>query len=253
MSEPAKRTIRRAAENLDIFQPLTRSTLHEGVYEQICAALMDGRLRPGQRISLRKLAAAMNTSPMPVREAVRRLEASHVLEIRPGNVLAVPLPTDEQLVEIRDIRVSLEGLAAELAVENISARAIERVAHLAREMKAPNRQHDLVSFLAMNREFHFTIYEAAGRPILTSIIKSLWLRVAPFFFEICRSRGHVEFSIEQHDRAVVALQQRDPRGARDAIVNDITGAAERIQVYLSVRPLVENTEPLFRETRHKAN
>jgi DNA-binding GntR family transcriptional regulator len=253
MSETAKKPVGTRVQNLDAFQPLTRSTLHEGVYEQICAALMDGRLRPGQRISLRKLAAAMNTSPMPVREAVRRLEASHVLEIRPGNVLAVPMPTDEQLVEIRDIRVSLEGLAAELAVANISSRAIERVAHLAKEMKAPNQQHDLVSFLAMNREFHFTIYEAAGRPILTSIIKSLWLRVAPFFFEICRSRGHVEFSIEQHDRAVAALEKKDSRGARDAIVNDIMGAAERIHVYLSARPLVENTEPLFGGPRHKAN
>jgi DNA-binding GntR family transcriptional regulator len=47
--------------------------------DRFARPLLDGPLRPGQRISLRKLAVAMNTSPMPVREAVRRLEASHVL------------------------------------------------------------------------------------------------------------------------------------------------------------------------------
>lgn len=255
MSEFAKNRVRGSVEKLETFQPLTRSTLHEGVYEQICAALMDGRLRPGQRISLRKLAIAMNTSPMPVREAVRRLEASHVLELRPGNVLAVPFPTDEELSEIRDIRMSLEGLAAELAVERISAKSIDHVSRLAAEMKAPKHQHDMVSFLAMNRDFHFTIYEAAGRPILTSIIKSLWLRVAPFFFEICRSRGHVEFSIEQHDKVVAALKQRDAAGARDAIVNDIKAAAERIHLYLSSRPIAAHTveEPFFGAAGNKGN
>jgi DNA-binding GntR family transcriptional regulator len=222
--------------SLDSLPPLVRSTLHEGVYEQICASLMDGRLRPGQRMSLRKLAGAMNTSPMPVREAVRRLEASHILEIRAGNTLVVPLPSDAQLTEIRDIRISLEGLAAELAAARISARDVARAAELAAEMKAPKHQHDLVSFLAMNRDFHFTIYEAAGRPIMTSIIKSLWLRVAPFFFEICRSRGHVDFSNEQHTRAVEALERGDGAAARDAIVSDISTAAERIHQYLSSQP-----------------
>jgi DNA-binding GntR family transcriptional regulator len=103
-------------------------------------------------------------------------------------------------------------------------------------MRAPKHQHDLVSFLAMNRDFHFLIYEAAGRPILTSMIRSLWLRVAPFFFEICRSQGHVEFSNEQHHKAVAALKRRDAAAARAAIVSDIAGAAERIHLYLSKTP-----------------
>jgi len=171
-----------------------------------------------------------------VREAMRRLEASHVLELRPGNYLAVPFPTDAQLLEIRDIRMSLEGLAAELATSEISRKDLDRAAELAAEMRAPKHQHDLVSFLGMNRDFHFLIYEAAGRPILTSMIKSLWLRVAPFFFEICRSQGHVEFSNEQHHKAVAALKRRDAAAARAAIVSDIAGAAERIHLYLSKTP-----------------
>jgi hypothetical protein len=57
-----------------------------------------------------------------------------------------------------------------------------------------------------------------------------------FFFEICRRQGHVEFSNEQHHKAVAALKRRDAAAARAAIVSDIAGAAERIHLYLSKAP-----------------
>jgi DNA-binding GntR family transcriptional regulator len=219
---------RRSEDLTDTFRPVARATLQESIYEQVCAALMDGRLRPGQKISLRSLATAMDTSPMPVREALRRLEASHVLELRSGGVLAVPAPSPDELQEIREIRVSLEGLAAERAAARMTRKQQERTARLAREMHLFASGKDLTGFLAMNREFHFSIYEAAGSPLLLSIIKSLWLRIAPFFFAICRLHGHVDFSIEQHDRAVQALLLRDGAGARAAIQADIERAASHI-------------------------
>jgi DNA-binding GntR family transcriptional regulator len=222
---------RRSEDLSDTFRPVARATLQEGVYDQVCAALMDGRLRPGQRISLRSLAAAMNTSPMPVREALRRLEAGHVLELRAGGVLAVPHPSREELLEIRDIRMSLEGLAAEQAAARMTRKELDRTARLGGAMRR-HGSHDVSTFLAMNREFHFAIYDAAHSPLLLSMIKSLWLRVAPFFFAICRHHGHVAFSIEQHDRAVQALLRRDGGAARRAIEADIERAAERIGALL---------------------
>jgi DNA-binding GntR family transcriptional regulator len=195
---------------------------------------MDGRLRPGQKISLRSLATAMSTSPMPVREALRRLEAGHVLEVREGGVLAVPAPSPDELQEIREIRVSLEGLAAERAAARMTRKQQDRTARLAREMHLyAGDPKDLTGFLAMNRDFHFSIYEAAESPLLLSIIKSLWLRIAPFFFAICQVHGHVDFSIEQHDRAVQALLARDGAGARTAIQADIERAASRIGTLLA--------------------
>jgi DNA-binding GntR family transcriptional regulator len=143
----------------------------------------------------------------------------------------------EHIANLGDrIRISLEGLAAELATSEISPKDLDRAAELGAEMKAPKHQHDLMSFVGMNRDFHFLIYEAAGRPILTSMIKSLWLRIAPFFFEICRSQGHVEFSNEPHLKAVAALKRRDAAAVRAAIVSDISGAAERIHLCLSKTP-----------------
>jgi DNA-binding GntR family transcriptional regulator len=127
--------------------------------------------------------------------------------------------------------MSLEGLAAEQAAARMTKKELERTARLGGAMRRDGRS-DVSTFLAMNREFHFAIYDAARSPLLLSMIKSLWLRVAPFFFAICSHHGHVAFSIEQHDRALQALLRRDGIGARRAIEADIERAAERIGALL---------------------
>ena len=111
-----------------------KRTLQVEVYERMCAALMEGRLRPGQRISIRNLAGAMNTSPMPIREAVKRLEAIHVIELNPGRVITVAKLSAPELKEIRDIRISLEGLAGRSATVQISAREIVALTRMAHDM-----------------------------------------------------------------------------------------------------------------------
>jgi DNA-binding GntR family transcriptional regulator len=217
----------------DVVETRTR-TLQVEVYERMCAALMDGRLRPGQRISIRNLAAAMNTSPMPIREAIKRLEAIHVIELNPGRVITVAKLTTQELKEIRDIRISLEGLAGRYATEQISTRGIAALKRMAQDMHRQwESTTDISRMLRANKEFHFGIYQAAQRPILVTMIKTLWIRVAPFFYEICRNKGHVDFSIEQHLKIVEALRRRDPDGVAEGIAADINRAADQLLKHTS--------------------
>jgi DNA-binding GntR family transcriptional regulator len=195
---------------------------------------MEGRLRPGQQISIRNLAAAMNTSPMPIREAIRRLEAIHVVEFKPGRVVTVARLKLHELEEIRDIRISLECLAGRLAAEQISARGIAALSRIAEDMHRQwDATTDISRMLRANKEFHFGVYRAAGRPFLLTMIKSLWIRIAPFFYEICRNKPHVDFSIEQHAKIVEALARRDPNGVAEGIAKDIGEAAEQMLGYAS--------------------
>jgi len=211
-----------------------KRTLQVEVYERMCAALMEGRLRPGQRISIRNLAGAMNTSPMPIREAVKRLEAIHVIELNPGRVITVAKLSAPELKEIRDIRISLEGLAGRSATEQISAREIVALTRMAHDMHRQwESTTDIDRMLRANKEFHFGIYQAAQRPILVTMIKTLWIRVAPFFYEICRNKGHVDFSIEQHLKIVEALRRRDPDGVAEGIAADIGRAGDQLLKHIS--------------------
>jgi DNA-binding transcriptional MocR family regulator len=90
------------------------TTAQAQVYATLRQSLMSGQLRPGEEISLRQAAAALGTSVTPVREALRQLESEGGLVVYGKNrTLRVPVITPEELCEIGDIRVQLEGLATQ--------------------------------------------------------------------------------------------------------------------------------------------
>lgn len=101
---------------LPTLRQVSRDTLQDQVYRQIREALMSGRFQPGQKLTIRGLAEALGSSPMPVREALQRLSAENAFEVTETSRLRVRLMTVERLREIRDARVALEGLLAEKAV-----------------------------------------------------------------------------------------------------------------------------------------
>src|SRR5215467_10221414 len=99
------------AGELELEMPkLQRNTLNEEVYQQLKQALMSGRIAPGSTMTIRSLAASFGISPMPVREALRRLVAEHVLELLPNRSVSLPVITRVRFREITRIRTSLEGL-----------------------------------------------------------------------------------------------------------------------------------------------
>lgn len=104
-----------AADDGLAFVPVARETLHEQIYQRIKERLFSGQFYPGQKLPLRSLAQALGTSAMPVRDALQRLESIGVLRATANRTMAVPIFTERQLQEIRDIRVALEGLAADWA------------------------------------------------------------------------------------------------------------------------------------------
>ena len=80
---------------------LQRNTLNEAVYQQLKQALMTGRIAPGSTMTIRSLAASFGVSLMPVREALRRLVAEHVLVLQPNRSVALPVITRERFRELR--------------------------------------------------------------------------------------------------------------------------------------------------------
>ncbi len=215
------------------FSPIECDTMQESAYQQLRDALMSGRLQPGQRISIRSLAAAMDTSPMPVREALRRLEAQNALVMCPGRSLGVPEMTGAELLELRDIRVTLEGLAAEKAAERVTSEEMEKISWICAEIDEATRENDCPRFLETNRAFHFSIYRSAQLDLLMSIIETLWLRIGPFLNLFVKDQRHLENSMIHHWRAEQALRARDGAAARAAIVADISEAAEDLMRYVS--------------------
>jgi DNA-binding GntR family transcriptional regulator len=84
---------------------------------------------------------------------------------------------------------------------------------------------DRRAFVPANRAFHFTIYDAAGSPVLLGIVESLWLQVGPYF-DLLRASDNWRTANLQHRAMLDALTRRDPAAARAALDADIAGAAE---------------------------
>ena len=212
----------------DQFGPLKSTSLNEEVYNAVCGALRDGRLRPGQRISIRSLAAAMDTSPMPVREALRRLEAQGVLTTRHGRALSVPGMVQDEIREIYTIRIALEGLAAEQAACNANDDDRQRLEDTYDALDASFRARDYRGFMETNHAFHMAIYEAAHMPRLQRMIVPLWLRISPHLWSLVEDR-HLKFSMDRHRDALDAFRRGDAPGLRVAIEADIAEAKRKLE------------------------
>jgi DNA-binding GntR family transcriptional regulator len=89
-------------------------TQQERVYSRLREAILNGHFEPGRSVTLRGVAKLLDVSPMPVREALRRLTAERALELLSNRRVAVPIMTITKLEEICDARIALETAAAEL-------------------------------------------------------------------------------------------------------------------------------------------
>jgi DNA-binding GntR family transcriptional regulator len=207
---------------------LSRSTLNEEVYEELKQALISGKIAPGSTMTIRSLAQSFGISIMPVREALRRLVAEHVLVLLPNRSVALPVFTAERFHEITCIRIALEGLAAEEGAKRITAADTARVARMTALMET-NAKAPPADVLEWNREFHFTLYRASGMPTLAKMIESLWLQVGPLLNLQQQVFAEQKISVYvHHHRALAGLIAKNPGEVRAAIVADIEDAAKII-------------------------
>jgi DNA-binding GntR family transcriptional regulator len=215
-------------------------TVQRQVYEKLRWALMSGHFRPGEGISIRRTAAAYNTSMTPVREALRRLESEGGLVEGSNRMLSVPETDVAGLRELYNVRLALEGLATEQAAELITPPELAEVRAACECMQAATEASDVARYLENNWRFHAGIYRAAHSRLLLGLIEGLWLRAGPMI-RLVPGPGHFEHSMRSHRAALKALERGDGPAARDAIERDLRDAAQDITRLLNEQG--KGTEP----------
>jgi DNA-binding GntR family transcriptional regulator len=208
-------------DSRQVYKSLVQDTLNEQIYRQIKEKLITGEFRPGDRLVLRKLSATLGTSPVPVRDALQKLESIGALRLE--RTFYVPDLTPSELAVIRDIRVALEGLSAERAAEHANPDALGPLsAHFNALAKAANN-NDTSHFLRANARFHLEIARLAEAPILFDMIEPLWLRMGPSVRMAKAQPGRLREAIPAHEQALHAIAAGDGAAARAAVVSDIVG------------------------------
>jgi len=152
----------------------SRKTLAAQVVERIRQAILDQSLPPGSRINQYKLAEVLEVSLVPVREALKALEAEGLVTITPRRGAFVTEISFGDLDELYYARKVLESQTAVIACHHLTAEDYTALNTLMSDMKASTDAGDIRLFMQQNREFHMRIYRAANNRYLLQTIEKLW-------------------------------------------------------------------------------
>jgi DNA-binding GntR family transcriptional regulator len=184
------------------------------VYEAVRSAIQTGQLGRGKRVREEEVADILGVSRTPVREALRRLQASGLLEISHRRGLSVSIIGRRQVLELFDMREVLEGAAARFAAQHASESEILLLRRLLSESLTV--EDDPLKTTHLNRVFHHAIYDAAHNMYLLGSLGEVYDSMALLGKTTYAIKGRARNAHEEHVVIVEAIAARDPEKADQA-------------------------------------
>ncbi len=181
----------------------SHANLGDLVAAEIRAAILAGDLAPGQRLKQEQLAADMSVSRIPVREALRVLEAEGLIENRPGRGSVVVEVTRDEAADVLAVRGTLEGLAARLAAERVTPDAIAGLREAVEEGKSASVSGDHATASSAHTRFHLDLARAGGNAHLYAELESLPAKTEWIVSSLLQSRS--EYSWQEHEAILDAV------------------------------------------------
>ena len=201
----------------------------EEAYLQLRDRILDGTLKPGGPLIERDLCTLFNISRTPVREALRRLTADGLAEIRPRRSIIVSTFSEEELGEIFELGIVLESFVAGLAAQKASSADVGELEAILADMEAllrDGRDNGSFAYAKLDQAFHDRIAQAARNPRVAQILRqTVSLRLLANLME---QYIPLDFnaSLVQHRMIVQAIAAGDMEWAQSAMGNHIrTGRA----------------------------
>jgi DNA-binding GntR family transcriptional regulator len=220
---------------------LKPTLLTDQVYDVLHKAIISGQLPAGSRLRVRDLAEQVGTSVMPVREAIRRLEEAGLAEREPHKGAVVKGLTLEELVHVYGVRRLLEGEAARLGAEQITAEQCERMQAEYDLMVAAIGDRRVVDLLDHDEAMLTVLYSASGNPILVSMIKTLWQHCRAYKIVGAQGTLYAEGadSLWRFQNDLVAAARAHDGAAAQAVSDaSLANATQRIRALLDAEEAV---------------
>lgn len=225
---------------------LSRQRTSDSVYDAIRTAILARSFRPGQRLHVHMLAAELGVSLTPVKDALTRLEAEALIQIRPRSGTFVTEVSPDDVAEAFDIRCALECLAAEKALAWVTAADITHLRALANQIAGPvDDEAARLTHAARNVEFHKRIVTLSGSRRLIQMYESLdaHIQIARIHLGHADWKTRIASEREEHLAVVAAFANKDVVALVAALRHHILRAAESLVHDLRTR------ETLTVETR----
>lgn len=200
-------------------------------YRQLSEEIVSGELAPGEMLVEAQLAARLGISRTPVREALGRLEQEGFVE-RYDRGLRVRSRSIEEILEIYEIRVELEVLAARAAARNRSEIDL-MVLQRAHDQMAAVQPGEAGTMVEVNRTFHTALWRAGGNKTLADLLTRLNTQLQRYRSTTLSEPGRWEQAIREHEALVAAVRDRDAEQATAIAREHIESARDlRMAMYL---------------------
>lgn len=196
-------------------------------------AILRGELRPGDRIRQEEVADRWGASRVPVREALRILEAEGLTEHEPRKGARVPSLTQHEVDMVYQMRERLEPLALIESLEHLTAEDLARAHRIQEEIEAGD---DLDRFLELDREFHLLTYTGCTLDPLMSMVVRLWNSTQHYrrAYVALGGPGRMWVVNAEHRLILDAVERRDPVDAE----RQLSGHIRRTRIELGRHPEV---------------
>lgn len=196
-------------------------TSAEEIRHTLATRIISGALRPGAPLDETGLAAEFAVSRTPIREALRLLRASGLVDQQPHSSAVVAKPDDTTLTGMFEVMAYLEALSAGLSAVMMSVGERQALSTLHAEMAAIVRNGNPTLYVEANETFHSMIYDGAHNAYLAEMARSTRQRVQPFRRAQFSSLGRLGRSHEEHTKVVAAILCGDRAGAESAMRSHI--------------------------------
>ena len=209
-----------------------RKTLAEELRLQLADEIVRGVLPPGGALDETELARRFSVSRTPVREAIRQLAASGLVDARAHRGAVVARPSEDRIVGMFEAMAELEALCAGLAAERMTGAERRGLEAAHDELRLLVHSGDPQRYHELNEAFHGVIYTGAHNAYLAEMTLTTRARVQPFRRAQFRNLGRLAKSYAEHDSVVSAVLRGDRDGAATAMRTHIVTVGREYEAYI---------------------
>jgi DNA-binding GntR family transcriptional regulator len=205
-------------------------------YEDLRAAIVNGKLLPGERLLEEELSARLGIGRAAVRMALVRLEHDGLVERERHRGARVRRVSEAEAVEILEARAALEGLAARHAALNADDAAVAGLRQIIADMGCLREAGDLLGLSNANARLHAGILAISGHETAKRLSRALSSQIVRFQYRTVLLPGRSEHSYAEHGDIVEAIAARDPDAAEEAMRRHLLHVAEALRAHDRVEP-----------------
>lgn len=192
-------------------------TLREKILETIRDAIMNGTLKPGEKVAEPELAERFGISRTPIREAFRQLESEGYLTVIPRKGAVVVSFSPKDIEDFYAIKSILEGYAAHCACKNLSDKEIDRLAAINEKLRQLAEDKDIKNFFKVHNEFHILFRKAADNEKLDEMINGLVSKFQRLRYASLSKPGRMKASVQEHVKIIEAFRARNAERAEQLV------------------------------------